>query len=214
MSEKNNLNDLEEQLNRKKADAQMVKGERKKQEANLNDLKTLDDFKRNYRSSKVLLPSKAEVFITTSKSVENIKEADPKNIQEVYGSQIDLINSYYSIALKHSERSFTWALRAAIAGLLFFITAIASLLLRQPEQIALVSVIGGALIEFIAAVNFYLYGQTTKQLSEFRSGLERTSRYVLANSVAANLTGEHKAEALKGLVLTISTFQPNESSTT
>jgi hypothetical protein len=62
------LNDLEEQLNRKKADAQMVKGERKKQEANLNDLKTLDDFKRNYRSSKVLLPSKAEVFITTSKS--------------------------------------------------------------------------------------------------------------------------------------------------
>jgi len=136
-------------------------------------------------------------------AIESAKEADPTNIQQVYASQLQLINSYYESARAQSDRSFIWAVRAAAIGLIFFIAAIAFLLLRQPSDVAVVSVISGALIEVISGINFYLYAQTSKQLDTFHARLERTNRHLLANSVAQQLDGEAKSETIKALVQTI-----------
>ena len=46
--------------------------------------------------------------------------------------------------------------------------------------------------EFIAGVNFYLYGRTLSQLTLFQGRLESTQRFLLANSLCEALGEEHR----------------------
>lgn len=136
---------------------------------------------------KPLLKSLQLVGTTTK-----VAQADPANIQEVAASQLQIINNYYQSVLYQAQRSFTWALIAAGVGLAFFLAAIAFLIFQQPANISQVSLISGALIEVISAINFYLYGRASNQLAFFHNRLDRTQRYLLANSVCENLEGEIK----------------------
>lgn len=132
--------------------------------------------------------------------IRYIAEANPTNIQQVAASQLALINSYYESVLKQAQRSFLLALAAAIVGSIFFVVAIFSLLLQQPEKLAEISLISGALVEFISAVNFYLYGRTSKQLESFHVRLDRTQRFLLANSVCCTLADDARASSGAELV--------------
>jgi hypothetical protein len=139
-------------------------------------------------------------FLNIAENLEKVVQADPKNIQEVAVTQLELSNSYYRSALSQSQQSFKLAFWAAVVGLLFFLAAIAFLLIHLPENIANVSLISGALIEVISGINFYLYGQASKQLAAFQIPLDRIGRFLLANSVCENLEGEIKQSTRAELV--------------
>ena len=74
-----------------------------------------------------------------------------------------------------------------MVGLAFFLMAIVFMIWQQSGELATITMIGGALIEFIAGVNFYLYGKTLTQLSLFQGRLEVTQRFLLANSLCESL---------------------------
>jgi hypothetical protein len=61
-------------------------------------------------------------------------------------------------------------------------------------------------VEVIAGINLYLYNKTTAQLAEFHQRLERTQRFLLANSIAESLENEQKQETRASLVRTIATL--------
>ena len=177
------------------------------------DAKTLIEFATNVHDMKTIV-EQLRLFqeaqdaragqIISSRAKQEISQARPENIQEVFAGQLGAIEAYYSTALSQSDRSFKWALIATGIGLILFVAAIVFLLLQSPSEVAIVSVIGGTIIEFIAGVNFYLYSKTSQQLSEFRAGLERTSHYLLANSVALNIGDTSaQADAMKNLVLLV-----------
>jgi O-acetylhomoserine/O-acetylserine sulfhydrylase-like pyridoxal-dependent enzyme len=83
--------------------------------------------------------------------------------------------------------------------------ALVFLLAAQASLIATISVIGGAMVEVIAGINFVLYGKTTTQLANFHERLDRTQRFLLANSICESLNGEIKEKARAALVHTIAT---------
>jgi len=139
----------------------------------------------------------------TGVSIDQLVEADTGDIQKVAASQIGLLTGFYNAVLAQARRSFNWALIAAGTGLVFFIGAVVFLLTIQSSSIATISVIGGAIVEVIAGVNFYLYNKTTAQLAEFHQRLERTQRFLLANSIAESLENEQKQETRAALVRTI-----------
>ena len=62
----------------------------------------------------------------------------------------------------------------------------------QSASIATVSVIGGAIIEVIAGINFYLYNKTTTQFSDFHNRLDHTQRFLLANSLVSMMRDDEK----------------------
>jgi hypothetical protein len=111
-------------------------------------------------------------------------------------------DQYYESVLHQAQRSFHWALFAAIIGLLFFLAAVAFLLLRQPQNISFVSLISGALVEAISALNFYLYGRASQQLINFHQPLERTQRFILANNIC-DMLHDSKEEIRAKLILTL-----------
>lgn len=151
-----------------------------------------------------------------NRSIERLSKADPDKIQEVVAAQLDLMQGYYQEVLNQSQRSFRSALVAAAVGLIFFLAAIAFALLQQPTNLTavVITAIGGTLAEFIAALNFRLYGDASKQLAEFQSRLDKTQRYLLANSISSGLNEENRQAALQELVRTISGQEKLESNPT
>jgi hypothetical protein len=113
--------------------------------------------------------------------------------------------------LHSHKQSFRWAQIAAIVGLGFFLGAIAFLLLTQSQSLAIVNVICGAIVEGISGLNFYLYGQTTKQLAHYHRQLDQTQRFLLANSVCEALDGESRQKSRSDLVRLIVTFGTDQA---
>lgn len=140
------------------------------------------------------------------RGVKEVAEADPSNIQQVAASQLGILGSYYTSVLRQAQQSFIAALVASIIGLIFFIAAVSFLLLQKPESVSIISLVSGTLVEVIAGINFYLYGQASRQFSTFHTRLDRTQNFLLANSVCANLqSGEAKEISRAELVRLIAT---------
>jgi hypothetical protein len=90
-----------------------------------------------------------------------------------------------------------------LLGLAFFLAAIGVAFTVDKLEASLISASSGAIVEVISGLNFWLYSRTSNQLNFFHIRLERMQKYLLANSVAANLSAEAKDRALSELVKTI-----------
>lgn len=140
-----------------------------------------------------------------SESLDRLSTTDPREVQKVAASQINLLSSYYEVVLDQSRRSFLLASAAAGIGLIFLISSIIFLLFNfnRPQDLAIVSLISGALSEFISGINFYLYNKSATQLAGFLNKLDMTQRFLLANSVCEGLDGDFKQQARSDLVRAI-----------
>jgi uncharacterized membrane protein (UPF0136 family) len=98
---------------------------------------------------------------------------------------------YYRDIQKQARKSFLFAVLAAVVGVVFFGYAV---LHDMPTATPAnyignnsVSLIAGALMEVVAAVNFYLYAEVIRQSSGFHVALERTHRLLIANALCKDL---------------------------
>src|SRR4051812_46000639 len=97
------------------------------------------------------------VFTQQSKA---LAEADPGDVQVIAASQLKLLAAFYEVALDpQARKSFRWAIVGSIVGVAFFVAAVAFVLWSGGRDAALVSAIGGGVVEVIAGVNFVLYGR-------------------------------------------------------
>jgi hypothetical protein len=140
-----------------------------------------------------------------SRSSARVADADPKDVQQVAAAQTDIINNYYVAALQQARQSFAAALIATCVGLLFFFAAVAFLLATDKGLLGALSVISGALVEVIAGINFYLYGRASDQLAAFHVILDRTQRFLLANSLCESLGDPTKDEVRAKLINRVAT---------
>jgi hypothetical protein len=85
----------------------------------------------------------------------------------------------------------------------FFIAAVGFALATNKVNAAIISALGGGIVEVISGLNFWLYTKVAGQLDAFHVRLERMQRFLLANSVAQGLTGEERERAISSLVSTI-----------
>lgn len=154
--------------------------------------------------------SPPETGITSA--LKSVSKADPKNIQEVAAASFDLSDSYYANVLSQAKRSFNAAVVAGVVGSLFFLAAIVFALVSKQLNASLISSVGGAIVEVVSGLNFWLYSRTSIQLNSFHLRLERMQRYLLANSVAASLSGEHQESTLEKLVKIISEGESRQES--
>src|SRR6266567_4661713 len=143
--------------------------------------------------------------------IEQLAQANPANIQEVAATQIPIGNRYYESVLQQSQRSFQAALILSIIGTPLIFAAVGFLLIRQPSDLSYVSLAGGAILDGIAGLNFYLYGRASALLVTFQTPLDRIGRFLLANSVCENLECDVKNVTRAKLVEIIANVQTNAS---
>lgn len=142
-------------------------------------------------------------------ALKQLTEVKTDDVKGIAASQISLLSRFYDLSLDQAGRSFRWALVASIIGLIFFLAAIGFQMMgSENSQLATVTLIGGALIEFIAGINFYLYGKTLSQLTLFQGRLEVTQRFLLANSLCESLSADYKDEARASLIAQLTSSAP------
>ncbi|MEZ5534940.1 MAG: hypothetical protein R3F02_04880 [Thiolinea sp.] len=142
-------------------------------------------------------------------AVRQLNDAKTDDVKGIAASQISLLSRFYDLSLEQAGRSFRWALIASVVGLLFFMAAIVFQVLgKDGSELPLISVIGGALIEFIAGINFYLYGKTLSQLTLFQGRLEVTQRFLLANSLCESLGEKYRDETRAALIAQLASNEP------
>ncbi len=143
-----------------------------------------------------------------SESVDRLSKAKPEDVQEIATASMSLLNAYHNEALGQSRKSFNLARVLVAVGLGFFLFAVAVLLFTSIQEITLVGVVGGAISELVAGIVFYLYGKSSEQLAESQSQLDRTQRFLLANSVCSAIEGEGRDQTRAELVRAIAGIVP------
>ncbi len=156
------------------------------------------DNKTGYFDS--LVRQQAFASEATDKALKRLSDAKTDDVTAIASSQIELLSRFYDLSLSQASRSFRWALLASAVGLLFFLMAIAFLLWGKSSDLSVITLIGGAMIEFIAGINFYLYSKTIDQLNLFQGKLEITQRFLLANSLCESLSDPWKDETRAQLI--------------
>lgn len=175
----------------------------KKEEENHNSL-VVDQLSRSSDSPSARTPDSSIALYRLP--IERLSKADPANVQQIAASQIELLSNYHQEVLSQAKKSFFWALIAAVAGFSFFLLTLFFIARPQQEEkseLALVSTVGGVLIEVISAINFYLYGKASLQMADFQKRLDRTQRFLLANSICESLEGDSKQQARSELIRVI-----------
>ena len=140
------------------------------------------------RSEITLLEQNLNDPITAAK--KNCQEAGrvPRgNTNELAGNLQSMILNYYQDVRNQAQKSFYCALGAAILGSAFFLVALGMFIWEKDLEASKISLISGSLIQVISVINFYLYGKTTRQFSSFHICLERTNRFLLANTLCDNI---------------------------
>jgi Cyanobacterial TRADD-N associated 2-Transmembrane domain len=124
-----------------------------------------------------------------------------------------LILQYYRDVQQQARKSFDTARFAATFGFIVLICTLAyalaidgwTRLSKTPQDtknlmtVAVLGVVSGTLIEFIAGVAFWLYARGARQFAAFHICLERTHRYLLAYKITEQIA-ENKDGTLHDLV--------------
>jgi hypothetical protein len=139
---------------------------------------------------------------------------DTGGVGEIVTKHEKLILQYYEDVQRQAKQSFGSAKSVAYMGFCVLIATltytllfdalsriqISGLAMSQPSRaVASIGVVSGALIEFIAGINFWLYSRASRQFGAFHICLERTHRYLVAYKIAGEI-GAKKDETLEKLV--------------
>jgi hypothetical protein len=149
------------------------------------------------------------------KACDQLENALAGNLAKTVSAHERMILQYYQDVQQQATQSFEAAKMVAWVGFGVLIVtlvyvlvfdALAHLNMLQdtsvPKNLLTVGGIGvvsGVLIEFIAGVNFWLYGRASKQFGAFHICLERTHRYLIAYKICEEMT-DKKDETLQKIV--------------
>jgi len=131
--------------------------------------------------------------------------------KQTASAQTELLSTFYRVALNQSHASFKVASWAAAGGVALFLVAVGVGLLAGRDA-AVFGTIGGAIVEVISGLAFYLYGKATEQSNDHLTRLAQVQRFLLAIQVAESISEEKlKDEARIKLVSSISSLPKPEA---
>jgi hypothetical protein len=155
-----------------------------------------------------------KVFVDTkaakadSKEIDNevnkitriIEEGD-KDVLTLMIKNVAELREYYVINKQQARNAFSAALIISILGFFIFSAGLA-LVYARPEKASTIpySTIGGAIVEIIAGLFFWLYSRAIKQINIFHASLQSTEKFLTAIQLVDKLSIEKKDDAYKVII--------------
>jgi len=136
---------------------------------------------------------------------KKIGNTAPDDINKIASLLQEMILKYYADVRLQAQQSFRAALVVASVGILFFVYAVWRGMSSDGGQQANIGVIAGTLIQVISGINFYLYARAARQFSSFHICLERTNRFLLANTLCEKLSPPARDEIRADLARLVAT---------
>jgi hypothetical protein len=161
-------------------------------------------------------PSVPAVTPSDSEICEKVKKGLSGDIGDTVAAHSEMILKYYKDVQDQAIESFSSAKRVALIGFgVLLLTLLYTLVFdalghfdvprmkiasKDLLTVASIGVVSGVLIEFIAAINFWLYAKAARQFNAFHICLERTHRYLLAYKMIEKITDQKRDETLEKVV--------------
>jgi uncharacterized membrane protein HdeD (DUF308 family) len=122
-------------------------------------------------------------------------ESEIKIFERLVDININNLAIYYGLIKDHTQKSFFVSI---ISGAIGFVLLIAGIIVgyQNESNLAFISTASGIIIEFIAAVFFYLYSKTIRELKEYHKSLLDVQNILLSFYLVKDLQGEEKAQVL------------------
>jgi hypothetical protein len=139
---------------------------------------------------------------------EELARTKPGDVHKIGSLLQQMILSYYQDVRRQAQQSFYCALGAAVVGTIFFIGAATLVMQPGQEASAKIGLIAGALIQVISAINFWLYGRAARQFAAFHICLERTNRFLLANTLCENLDSQPMRDQVRTELIQVVAHAP------
>ncbi|GHO91548.1 hypothetical protein KSF_015960 [Reticulibacter mediterranei] len=148
-----------------------------------------------------------------TKARDDFNEADIKDIKKTLLIEMELTGDYYKCVLRQANLSFIFALVFAGIGILIFFSIIIFMVVGFSADLAttVISGVGGALVQVLSAINFYLYRRASDQLQTFHKSLDRLQNYMLANSICQGLEDVPRSLTCAQLSLIIASSSVSEN---
>lgn len=136
-------------------------------------------------------------------SCDEIATANAGDTHAIASVLQKMIVFYYEDVRMQAMLSFWSALAAGALGIIVLLYAVTQTMSGGVTDKSLISLAAGVMSQFISGVSFYLYFKAARQFASFHICLERTNRYLLANTIVQGMSGIERSEATKVLVETI-----------
>ena len=134
---------------------------------------------------------------------DDIARTSPDNIQEIASLIQKMIIDYYKDVRRQATFAFGAAFVLELIAVGFFLYAANKAINASGIQTAALSAISGLLIQIMTAIVFYLYAQAARQFGGFHICLERTNRFLLANSMVEHLPEAERASKRAEVITTV-----------
>lgn len=139
-------------------------------------------------------------FSITTYIVENFDNLSDSKTQN------GLLIAYYQEVLVQAKKGYFFAQVVSVIGLAFLILAVVFVLLELPGNAPIISLVAGALIEFLAAINFVLFGKTSQQFYFFHERLNSSQRFQMISNMIDEMSREEDKEARLELIRLMGNF--------
>jgi hypothetical protein len=125
-----------------------------------------------------------------------IAKADHGDTRAIYAHLNEMILDYYSDVLSQARQSFWSAVTTGAVGAAFFFWAVYKSMGNSTSSAAL-AVIGGAIVQTISGIQFFIYTRAARQFASFHICLERMNRLLLADTICEKVKNETARETAR-----------------
>lgn len=129
---------------------------------------------------------------------------DPENYDPSPSEKTELeLREYYTISKRQAKRTFSSAMLACYLGFGMFGLSVVIALVSDSDSSEVgsqYSAIGGAVVEIVAGLFFWMYTKASEQMKTYYNSLLQTYRFKQAREMADHLDGQDKVDAYKVII--------------
>ena len=129
---------------------------------------------------------------------DEVAETNPHDTHKLASLLQKMSLNFYEDVRSQARQSFYIALGAAIVGTLLVLFGVGMIMSeRSSSDTTTLSILAGIVVQGISGINFYLYGKAARQFASFHVCLERTNRFLLANTLCENVIDKDRRDSLR-----------------
>lgn len=121
--------------------------------------------------------------IKNTLGLTNVKEEEA-NILGLMAMNLREIKEFYTLTKDQAIKSYNLAKNTSIVGIILMIVAIIILLIPENNQVALITAIGGIIVELLAGTSLFVYKSSLKQLNYYYESLHNNERFLSLVNIA------------------------------
>lgn len=149
---------------------------------------------------KMIETEEKEVTDNVTKVISNIVSDEKDDVLTLMIKNVGELREYYVINKQQARNSFSAALFISILGFILFATGIIITYFFKTENAIQYTTIGGAVVEIIAGLFFWLYSKAIKQINIFHTSLQSTEKFLTAIQLVDKISFDKRDETYINII--------------